>query len=82
MGDRNTGLLTALSQNLVSTGNSLINIAFDRSNQYAYVTNSDESTVSMYSLNQNTGQLSPLYPPTVSAGHIPVGIVIATPGGN
>ncbi|MFZ0638169.1 MAG: beta-propeller fold lactonase family protein [Candidatus Acidiferrales bacterium] len=47
---------------------------------FAYVSNQNDDTVSMYSVNQTTGVLRPLTPATVATGPSPVGVTL-DPGG-
>ncbi|MGB7023051.1 MAG: beta-propeller fold lactonase family protein [Candidatus Acidiferrales bacterium] len=47
---------------------------------FAYVANQNDDTVSMYSVNQTTGVLTPLTPATIPTGPSPVGVTL-DPGG-
>jgi DNA-binding beta-propeller fold protein YncE len=59
-----TGQLTALTPATIATGNSPQGISINSAGTFAYVTNGQSSTVSMYSI-PNSGILAPLSTPTV-----------------
>ena len=61
-----TGLLTALTPATIATENSPQGISINSAGTFAYVTNGQSSTVSMYSI-PNSGILAPLSTPTVAS---------------
>jgi 6-phosphogluconolactonase (cycloisomerase 2 family) len=83
--NQKTGVLTPASPATVSTllpGELLSEPAFltvDPTGRFVYVSalDSDGSTVSMFSIDQTTGALTPTSPATVEAGGIPFQVVVA-----
>ncbi len=67
--DANTGVLTPTPTIVATAGNQPTAVAVDPSSRFAYVTNRLDGTVSMFGINQNTGDLSPIG--TIPAGSEP-----------
>jgi len=64
----------------IATGTQPQTIAISAAGTFAYVTNFNSGTVSMYSINTNTGALTALTTPTVATGTNPLGIAISAAG--
>jgi 6-phosphogluconolactonase len=89
--DSCTGALTPTTPGAVPTGASSQEIAGEQmvaspAGTFAYVANlgsnaEDDATISMYTINPDTGVLTPTTPATVPTGYFPQGIGIS-PGGN
>lgn len=61
------GSLSGKVTNPVTTASySVISTAIDRTGTYAYVTDTDENLVAMFSINSSTGSFTPLASPTIS----------------
>lgn len=81
--DHSTGKLVPLEPFTIPTGNSGIGaynpqgVVIDPTNKFLYVTNYQDNNISMYGINQNNGQLTPLNPATISAGKYPKNIVFS-----
>lgn len=86
--NQTTGVLTPTNppsvstQAQVSTGidSSPDAVAVDPSGQFLYSVNEDNGTVSMFTINQTTGVLTPTSPATVFTGPGPFGIAISPNG--
>ncbi len=82
--NQSTGRLTALSPSTVSTGTNPVFIVIHPTGTYAYIVNSSTSSggnsVSMYSINQSTGQLTALSPATIATGSQPYSIAMNAAG--
>ncbi len=57
-------------------------VSTDKIIQYVYVTNMDDNTISMYSINSTTGQLAHLTPALVQTAAHPRQIIVANSGKN
>jgi uncharacterized repeat protein (TIGR02543 family) len=76
------GMLSAMTPSTVAAGTYPDAVAIDPSGKYAYVVNGDANTVSQYTIDQTSGALTPMSPPTVAAGSNAFEIKIAsTPSG-
>jgi len=86
--DSCTGDLAALAPSAIATGANAFGseeMVVDSSRRFAYVANlgsnaSDEATISMYTINSRTGDLTPTTPATVPTGFYPQGIAIDPSG--
>lgn len=83
--NQSTGQLTALSPSTIAAGRNPVFIAINPAGTYAYVVNSSTASggnsISMYSINQSTGQLTALSPSTItSVGTQPYAIAINSAG--
>lgn len=77
--ESSTGLLIPLSpESTVSTGANPAGIAISPNGNYAYVNNSDDDTISSYSIGDN-GVLAPFGAP-IATGATPIGIIIEPQG--
>jgi len=56
--DANTGVLTATPTIIAIAGNQPTAVAIDPTSRFAYVTNRLDGTVSMFTINQSTGDMS------------------------
>ena len=56
--DSTTGVLTQTTQGAAAAGNAPTAIAVDPTSRFAYVVNRNANNVSMYTINQNTGNLA------------------------
>ena len=81
--DSCTGALTPTTPATVATGGNEFGaegLAVDPSSKFAYVTNPKDNTVSMFSINPGTGNLTPNSPATVATGTQPWPIVVEPSG--
>jgi 6-phosphogluconolactonase len=74
------GVLTPTSPASVPTGFLPQGIAIDPSSKFVYTANSDDNTVSMFTINQGTGTLTPTTPPIVATGSSPLSITVHPTG--
>lgn len=70
----NTGILEPTGQQ-IATGNGPGNLITDRTGSYLYSLNYYDNSISMYSIDRNTGLLTALNPRIVFTGNVPVSIV-------
>jgi 6-phosphogluconolactonase (cycloisomerase 2 family) len=75
---RGTGALSTITTAVVTS--SPINIAVDPTGRFAYVLNQTDDTVSQYSINANTGVLTPITPATTATGRGPNSIAVDPTG--
>ncbi len=68
-----TGVLTPNAQVAVAAGNGPTEIAVDPTSTYAYVVNRQDGSVSMYTIDPNSGDLSPNTTATNSTGVVAAG---------
>jgi DNA-binding beta-propeller fold protein YncE len=57
-----------------------LSVTVHPSGKFAYATNQDDGTVSMYTINTSTGVLTPMTPPTVPAGGSPFEVTMDPSG--
>jgi 6-phosphogluconolactonase (cycloisomerase 2 family) len=75
---RGTGALSTITTAIATLGP--IDIAVDPTGRFAYVLNLDNDTISQYSINANTGVLTPITPATTTTGRTPFSIAIDPTG--
>jgi 6-phosphogluconolactonase (cycloisomerase 2 family) len=87
--DQASGVLTATNPPSVSVPPVFIengvqsspgDVTVDPSGRFAYVSDQDDSAISIFAINPNTGVLTPTNPPGVSGGAIPYGVSVAPSG--
>ena len=71
------GSLAQLGGGAVAAGLGVSSVTIDPLGKFLYATNRGTSTVSQYSIDQMTGQLSPMATPTVASGLHPAAIATA-----
>ena len=69
--NQTTGVLTPMTQPSAPSGSGTTAITLDPSGKFAYATNRDANTVSMFIVNPTTGALSPNTTATIPAGQLP-----------